>query len=122
MQNLFWYTEFSSQFLCFSQSNGKAQELAKEKSSLENQLGSLRRQLQASQDQSEKTIRMLIAEKEEVEKSTKKLTETTAKWKSAHEQMCNRNSALNSSVASSNQQILDLQQSVDALETKLKSV
>ncbi|XP_046643800.1 restin homolog isoform X5 [Daphnia pulicaria] len=102
-------------------SNEKAQELAKEKSSLENQLGSLRRQLQASQDKSEKTIRMLIADKEELEKSTKTLTETTVKWKSAYEQMRNRNSALNSSVASSSQQISNLQQSVDALETELKS-
>ena len=78
--------------------------------------------MQASQDESGNTFRMLISEKEELEKKIEGFIETTANWKTIHEDICHRNSALNSLVESSKQQISDLKQRIHTLENELDLV
>lgn len=105
-----------------SKSYEKIIDLQNDKVGLEIQLDSLHRQLEAAQYKCENAIGVLTAEKEELQEQVKALTEATANWKSANEKFCTRNAALKSSLKASSQQISDLHQRFNSLDTELTLV
>ncbi|XP_059353608.1 myosin heavy chain, striated muscle-like [Daphnia carinata] len=99
--------------------NGKVRDLQNDKIELEAKLESLHDQLQTSHYKCENAVGVLIAEKEQLAEKVKTLTETATNWKSSNEKFCARNSALKSSLIASGQQISDLHQRINTLDTEL---